>query len=234
MSPKIFLNTLLLLWGLGLTANAQAQTYCVFYNAFEPLAQGNAAKVAVNESGQLEVLTSKENTLTNFSISMYSFGFMVSTYRGGDSCFLSYMAPGWSYSSGNLRFTTQSVSTAGCANYIGIPDGRSTYKGGATNFNFPYGGAYVYEIWGPCYATVILTLNVSVINPSQPFPEGGQAFDPRHILLKFSSGQVSRDLNGTYFANMYSPLLVKSPPLTPAPKPTPTQCSVVLSSKTRK
>ena len=233
MSLKNLLNTLLLLWGLCLTVNVQAQTYCGFENFFVSNAQGNAKKVAVNESGQLEVLTSKENTLTNFSILMYSFGQMYSRYRGGDSCFLSYMAPGWSYSSGNLRFTTQSVSTSGCATWIGIPDGRVDYKGHATNFNFPYGGAFVYEIWG-CYATVILTLNVSVINPSQPFPEGGQAFDPRHILLKFSSGQVSRDLNGIYFANMYSPLLVKSPPPTPAPKPTPTQCSVVLSSKTRK
>jgi len=221
MSTKIFLNTLFLLWGLCLTMNAQATTFCGFQTRFLPDSKGNATKVVVNDQGQLEVTTSDKNTLTDFSVSMLTEVEMYSAYRGGDSCFLSPMATNYTYTSGNLRITTLSESLSGCGVWIGIPDGRVDYKGHATNFNFPYGGAYVYEIWG-CVGTVTLKLKVSVIDPAKSFRNGtvkGQLFDPTPIL-KFSSGQLSRDLNGAYSFNVYQQLFVKSP-----------DCFVKLSSK---
>jgi hypothetical protein len=146
---------------------------------------------------------------------------LLTAYRGGDSCFLSPMATGYSHDQGNLRFTTLSETRTGCGVWIGIPDGRVDYKGHATNFNFPWGGAFVYEIWG-CVGTVTLKMKVSVIDPSKSFRtnyQKGHLFVPNSIL-KVSSGQVSRDLNGFYSSTISQNLLVKSP-----------DCMVKLSAK---
>jgi hypothetical protein len=114
-----------------------------------------------------------------------------------------------------------SETRTGCGVWIGIPDGNVDYKGHATNFNFPYGGAFVYEIWG-CVGTVTLKMKVSVIDPSQSFRtnyQKGHLFVPNSIL-KVSSGKVSRDLNGFYSSTISQNLLIKSP-----------DCMVKLSAK---
>ena len=211
MTHNIFLNTLFLILGYCCIGQVQAQSFCYFGTTFTPADNGNATKVVVNDLGQLEVTTSDKNTLTNFTVWMKTDVELQSVYRGGDSCFLSPMAAGYSYTVGNLKFTTMSVSLSGCGVWIGIPDGNVDYKGHATNFNFPYGGAFVYEIWG-CRGTVTLKLNVSVVNPAQSFMtkyQKGQLFNPVP-LLKVSSGQLSRDLNGAYSFNINQQLFVKS------------------------
>lgn len=217
MTQKIFLSTLFLILGYSCMGQAQAGgdrppglTYCVFDTKFLPADKGNASKVEVNDQGHLEVTTSDKNTLKDFTIWMVTDVEMRSAYRGGDSCFFSPMAAGSSYTVDNLSVTTLSETHSGCGHWIGKPDGNHTYKGHAVNFSVP--NAYAYEIWG-CKGTVTLKLHVSVKDPTQSFrtrTQKGQLFDPRSPLLKTTSGQVSRDLNGAYQSNMTFPLFVKS------------------------
>ena len=221
MTKHIFVNILFLLFGYCCVGQAHARSYCSFITSFTPADNGNASKVKINDEGQLEVTTSDKNTLTNFTVWMKTDVQLLTAYRGGDSCFLSPMATGYSHDQGNLRFTTLSETRTGCGVWIGIPDGRVDYKGHATNFNCPWGGAFVYEIWG-CVGTVTLKMKVSVIDPSKSFRtnyQKGQLFVPNSIL-KVSSGQVSRDLNGFYSSTISQNLLVKSP-----------DCMVKLSAK---
>ena len=221
MTKHLFFSILFLLFGFCCAGQAQAQSYCSFRTSFTPADNGNATKVIVNDQGQLEVTTSDKNTLTNFTVWMKTEVQLVSVYRGGDSCFLSPMATNFSHDQGNLRFTTLSESLTGCGVWIGIPDGRVDYKGHATNFNFKYGGAFVYEIWG-CVGTVTMKMKVSVIDPSKSFKnksQKGYLFEPNSIL-KVSSGQLSRDLNGQYNFTLPQNLFVKSP-----------DCVVKLSTK---
>jgi len=209
MNKKIFLNTLFLILGYCCMGQAQAQSFCYFGTTFTPADNGNATKVVVNDKGQLEVTTSDKNTLTNFTVWMKTDVELQSVYRGGDSCFLSPMAAGSSYAVGNLRVTTLSETHSGCGVWIGKPDGNHTYKGHAVNFSVP--NAYAYEIWG-CRGTVTLKLNVSVVNPAKSFMtknQKGQLFNSVP-LLKVSSGQLSRDLNGAYSFNINQQLFVKS------------------------
>ena len=206
----------LFLSGLGLWGYANAKAHCqvtVTYYAGEP---GNASGV-VNNNSNLEVTTSDQNTLTNFTVLMQVAIQMTTAYRGGDSCFASMIYDGYSMNFGNLQLTGVAEKAYGvgpnCSIYnIGRPDGNQTYKGHAVNFQVPY--AIAYETWGTgCTAHIDKKLRFTVIDPSQPIQSF--QFNPMDRFLKISPGQVSANLNGSWSWSSTNHLVFKSVPPTP-------------------
>ena len=194
------------LLGLGLCGKAEA-TYCQVTISFQPDGSGNAS-VGYDPYGSQMVITSEQNTLSNFTVWMIAAVTMTTPYRGGDSCFASMIANGYAINFGNLQLIGEDERAFGNFVFIGRPDANHTYKGHAVNYQVPM--AYAWENW-PQYATGYLwkKIRVSVIDPSQPIKNF--QFNPFDRFLKITSGQVSANLNGNWGFGFANNLIFKTP-----------------------
>jgi CHASE1-domain containing sensor protein len=89
----------LFLSGLGLWGYANATTHCDVRISFQPDADElwKCLWCGYDKNSNLEVTTSEQNTLTRFhSLDDRRLFTMATAYRGGDSCFASMIADGYS------------------------------------------------------------------------------------------------------------------------------------------
>ena len=198
----------LFLSGLGLWGYANATTYCDVRISFQPDPDGSGnASIGYDKNGNLEVTTSEQNTLEDFTVWMTVGMTMATAYRGGDSCFASMIANGYEINFGNLKLIGLHEEARGDFVFIGRPNGNHTYKGHAVNYlHVPM--AYAWENW-PGWGYLKKKIRVSVIDPSQSI--NGFRFNPFDRFLKISSGQVSRDLNGNWGYQFENNLIFKTP-----------------------